>query len=229
MSDNRVSFASDTSGRSARDWAKALAFLLVGLTIAHFGVTLFLLADFGSDPFTTFVQGLARCAGVSVGTMHVAVQILLIAVMLLTTRGYVKLGTVVCGVCGGPIIDGFTALLRGAVNGASPTALRACSSLAGCAILAFGMTLVIASDAGTGANDLVALVLSDRLAKPLRWVRLGCDVIFLLAGLALGGRVGVGSVLAAALVGPLAQAFLPFSRRLAAKFLPPVPDEKKKA
>jgi len=223
MQNDRVTFASDTSGRTARDWARALLFLLAGLAVAHFGVTLYLLADLGSDPFTTFVQGLARTFGVSVGTMHVILQVVLIGVMFFTTKGYIKIGTVVCALFGGPIIDGFTLLLRGAVNGGSPLPLRCASMAVGCTILALGMTFVISSDAGTGANDLVALVLSDSLRRPFRWVRLGCDAVFLGLGFMLGGQVGAGSVAAVLLTGPLAQFFLPFSRRVAAKFLPPAP------
>ncbi len=34
-----------------------LVFLFCGLTTAHLGVTLFLLADLGADPFNVFVQG----------------------------------------------------------------------------------------------------------------------------------------------------------------------------
>ena len=41
-------FASDTSGRTAADWGKALLILLAGLTIAHLGVTLFLQANMGT-------------------------------------------------------------------------------------------------------------------------------------------------------------------------------------
>ena len=52
-------FASDTSKRSAADWAKALAVLCVGLTVAHFGVTLFLLSGLGTDTFTVLIQGMA--------------------------------------------------------------------------------------------------------------------------------------------------------------------------
>ena len=37
--------------------------------------------------------------------------------------------------------------------------------LAGCVILAFGMTVVIKSDAGTGPNDLVSVVISDITGK----------------------------------------------------------------
>ena len=34
--------------------------LLVGLCIAHLGVTLFLLSNLGSDPFNVMIQGLFR-------------------------------------------------------------------------------------------------------------------------------------------------------------------------
>ena len=50
-------FASDTSGRTAADWGKALLILLAGLTIAHLGVTLFLQANMGTDTFTVLIQG----------------------------------------------------------------------------------------------------------------------------------------------------------------------------
>ena len=62
-------FASDTSQRDAKGWAKALIILLVGLTIAHLGVTLFLLSELGTDTFTVFIQGLSRTVHLTVGTL----------------------------------------------------------------------------------------------------------------------------------------------------------------
>ena len=207
-------FASDTSGRSAADWARALAILLAGLTVAHLGVTLFLQANLGTDTFTVFIQGLSRVFGLTVGTVHVIVLCILMAVMLAGTKGYVKPGTVVCAFCGGPIIDAFTWLLQGAVNGGSPLGLRAASMLAGCVILSLGMSIVINSKAGTGPNDLVAIILSDRLPRiEFRWVRIACDLFFVAAGFALGGTVGVGTIVAVALTGPLVQFWLPRTAR----------------
>ena len=57
----------------------------------------------GTDTFTVLIQGLSLCTGLTVGTVHVIVLCLLMVVMLLTTKGYVKPGTVVCAFCGGPI------------------------------------------------------------------------------------------------------------------------------
>lgn len=203
-------FAADTSRRTPVQWAKALAALLAGLTIAHLGVTLFLLSELGSDPFTVMIQGLARTAGLTVGTVHVMVLCLLMAVMALGTRGYVKPGTVVCAFLGGPIIDLFTWLLGRWISAASPLPVRCVSMVAGCVILAAGMSLVINSNAGTGPNDLVAIILSDKLGRfQFRWVRMACDLFFLAAGFLLGGTVGAGTLVAALLTGPVVQFWLP--------------------
>ena len=121
---NEKQFAADTSNRSMGDWAKALVILLIGLAIAHLGVTLFLLSDLGTDTFTVFAQGLARRVGISVGMMQMTVVCVLMIIMLLTTKGYVKPGTVVCALCGGPIIDFFTWILGGYINGDSAMIVR---------------------------------------------------------------------------------------------------------
>ncbi len=46
--------------RSIKEWIVRTCILLAGLTIAHLGVTLFLLSDLGADPFNVFVQGIFR-------------------------------------------------------------------------------------------------------------------------------------------------------------------------
>ena len=46
--------------RPAKEWALRIGILLAGLSVAHLGVTLFLLSDLGSDPFNVFVQGIFR-------------------------------------------------------------------------------------------------------------------------------------------------------------------------
>lgn len=213
-------FASDTSGRSITDWVKALAVLLIGLTIAHLGVTMFLLSELGTDTFTVFIQGLAKQFSLTVGTVHVIVLCLLMVVMALTTKGYIKPGTVVCAFCGGPIIDLFSWLLGGYINADASMAVRIISVVAGCVILAAGMSIVINSNAGTGPNDLVAIILSDKLkAVEFRWVRVGCDVFFVALGFLLGGTVGAGTIVAVVLTGPLVQFWLPRTKVLVNLFL----------
>lgn len=214
----KETFAADTSGRSVVDWIKALLVLLFGLAVAHLGVTLFLLSDLGTDTFTVFIQGLSRTVHLSVGTVHAIVLCILMVVMLVTTKGYVKPGTVVCAVLGGPIIDLFSWMLGTWINTDSGLPVRIGSMLIGCVILAIGMSIVINSNAGTGPNDLIAIILSDKItAVEFRWVRVGCDLFFVLLGYFLGGTVGAGTIVAVFLTGPLVQFWLPKTKRLILK------------
>ena len=183
-------------------------------------MTLFLQSDLGSDPFNVFVQGLFRgipwpaFAAMTHGRTHLLVSLVILLVLLAVDRSYVGIGTVLCMALGGPIIDVYTLWLSPVIHGGLPLPLRLALLVAGCVILAFGMTIVIRSRAGTGPNDLVAVVLSDKLRKPFGPVRIGVDLTFALVGLALGGVVGLGTVICAFLVGPAAQLFFPISQRL---------------
>lgn len=209
-----------------RLWTVRVILLLVGLTIAHLGVTLFLQAELGSDPFNVMIQGLYRSIPwpaslpVTHGTVHVAISLLIIVVLLFVDRSYIRIGTVLCMILGGPIIDLFTLLLKNLINAASPYWWRLTCLALGCVILAFGMTIVIKSEAGTGPNDLVGVVISDKLHWKFGIVRIAVDVIFAAAGWLLGGTLGLGTVICAFLVGPTAQLFLPISERLCKRFLP---------
>ena len=148
------------------------------------------------------------------GNVHVAVSLLIIAVLLIVDRNYVKIGTVICMVCGGPIIDFFTWLLGNVIHAGNPFAMRLLVLGLGCVILAYGMTIVIKSDSGTGPNDLVAVVISDKINKPFGIIRIVVDVCFVAAGFAMGGAVGIGTLICAALVGPVAGIFLPKNEKM---------------
>ena len=204
-------------------WLTRIVLLLVGLTIAHLGVTLFLQADMGSDPFNVLIQGLYRFLPwpgfITHGTVHVIISFLIILALLLIDRSYIRIGTLLCMILGGHIIDMFTVVLAPVIHSQSPLILRLLSLVAGCVILAFGMTIVIKSDAGTGPNDLVAVVTSDKSGKKFGTVRIIVDVCFAAVGFVLGGTLGLGTIVYACLVGPTAQIFMPFSERLCRRFL----------
>lgn len=204
-------------------WLRRIGLLLAGLTVAHLGVTLFLQADMGSDPFNVLIQGLYRFFPwpefMTHGNVHVGVSFLIILVLLVVDRSYIQIGTLLCMILGGPIIDVFTLVLGPVIHSQSPVLLRLLSLVLGCVILAFGMTIVIKSQAGTGPNDLVAVVISDKTRKKFGTVRIVVDVSFALLGFLLGGTLGLGTIVCACLVGPTAQKFFPLSEKLCSRVL----------
>ena len=206
--------------RSLKELILRVIILLAGLTVAHLGVTLFLLADLGADPFNVMIQGIFRTISKLVsfsllthGNVHVCICFIIIIVLLLTDRSYVKIGTLLCMFCGGPIIDFFTLLLTPLFTALPYMQFKIIMIAVGCAILAFGMTIVIKSDAGTGPNDLVAVVIADKLKKRFGIVRVITDICFVGIGFALGGQIGIGTVICAFLVGPVASLFMPLSEK----------------
>ncbi len=205
--------------KTFREWTVRMAILITGLLIAHLGVTLFLLANLGADPFNVLIQGLNRFTPFSHGITHACVCFLIIVFLLFADRSYIKAGTLVCMAAGGPIIDMYTYLLGGLVNGDMYLPVRLLIVAAACMILAFGMTVVIQSDAGTGPNDLVAVVISDKCRKKFGPVRVIVDVLFVLTGVLLGGVFGIGTLICAFLVGTAAGYFMPLSRQIVEQIL----------
>ena len=204
-------------------WISRVILLLVGLTIAHLGVSLFLQADLGSDPFNVLIQGLYRFLpwpeSMTHGTVHMGVSFLIILVLLVVDRSYIRIGTLLCMVLGGPIIDVFTLILGSVINNESAMVLRIVALVVGCVILACGMSIVIKSQAGTGPNDLVAVVISDKSKKKFGIIRIIVDVCFAGIGFVFGGTVGLGTVICAFLVGPVAQVFMPVAEKLCNPFV----------
>lgn len=212
--------------RSAKEIVVRMLILFVGLCIAHLGVTLFLLADLGSDPFNVLVQGVFRTLSntfglefLTHGYTHVGINLLIILVLLFVDRTYIKLGTVFCMAFGGPIIDFFTILLENDINSGLPFAVRLLVLALGCVILAYGMTVVMKSDAGTGPNDLVAISISEKAHFPFGITRTVTDVSFVVIGFLLGGKFGIGTIVCAALVGMVAERFLPINEKIIDRLL----------
>ena len=110
--------------RSGKETLIRVLILLAGLTIAHLGVTLFLLADLGADPFNVLVQGIFRTLGrvkgfqaLTHGYTHISICFLIILVLVIADKSYIKIGTILCMICGGPIIDFFTGILGSLFSG----------------------------------------------------------------------------------------------------------------
>ena len=195
--------------------------LMIGLTIAHFGVTLFILADLGSDPFNVLVQGIFRTISslldlsfITHGRVHIVICFIIILALLVVDKTYIKIGTILCMIFGGPIIDIFTVVLAPIFSISDSLIFKIFLLALGCVILAYGMTIVIKSDAGTGPNDLVAVVISDKTKKKFSIIRIIVDVSFVVAGFLLGGSLGIGTVICAFCVGPVAGHFLPVNEKL---------------
>lgn len=183
--------------------AGRLVRLYLGLVLYGATDALVIRADLGLDPWDVFHQGLARHTGISIGTISILVG----AVVLLLwwpIRQRPGLGTVSNVVLVGASIDATCAV----VPHVEALSVRIPLLLAGVLFNGVATGLYIAARFGPGPRDGLMTGLHRRTGRSLRLIRTGIELTVLAAGFLLGGGVGVGTVLYALTIGPLAQFFL---------------------
>lgn len=199
-----------TSGHRAdptpgRRLPRRLVHLYTGLVLYGLSMGLQLRAGLGLEPWSVLNQGISRHTGLSIGTVTI-VSGVLILLLWIPLRQRPGLGTVSNVVILGLVMDATLTLVP------EITTLAVRIPLLAFAILLNGMAtgLYISARFGPGPRDGLMTGLHRRTGRPLRLVRTCIEVSVLAVGFVLGGSVGVGTVLYALAIGPLAQFSLRF-------------------
>ncbi|MFF7950949.1 YitT family protein [Streptomyces griseorubiginosus] len=177
--------------------------LYVGLALYGASSALLVEAGLGLEPWGVLHQGLAELTGVSIGVVSIIVgaAVLLLWIPLRQRPG---LGTVSNVFVVGIAMDATLA----AVPDVHGLAVRIPVLLAGILLNGVATGLYIAARFGPGPRDGLMTGLHRRTGRSIRLMRTGIEVAVVVTGFALGGTIGVGTVLYAVSIGPLAQLFL---------------------
>jgi uncharacterized membrane protein YczE len=174
-----------------------------GLSLFGISIALMVRAGLGLPAWDVLHQGLAQRTGLSFGLVvnAVAAVVLLLWIPLRQRPG---LGTVANVVVVGLAADATLAVLP--PTGSLP--VRIGLLLSGVVLNGVATGLYIGAGLGPGPRDGLMTGLAAR-GHSIRAVRTGIELAVLAAGWLLGGTVGVGTVLYALAIGPLAQYFIP--------------------
>lgn len=181
--------------------------LLVGLVLYGTSSSLLVLARLGLDPWDVFHQGLARHSPVSIGTWAIVVgaAVLLLWIPLRQRPG---IGTL----CNVVLVGGTMDVVLGLFGPPHALAGRVGCLVAGVLLNGVATGLYIGAGLGPGPRDGLMTGLAAR-GHSIRVVRTGLELTVLVTGFLLGGTVGVGTLLYAVSIGPLAHVFIPFFTR----------------
>jgi uncharacterized membrane protein YczE len=179
--------------------------LVVGLVACGLGLAAMVQARLGLGPWEVLHQGISRHTGVPIGTVGIAVGFLVLLGWI-PLRQRLGIGTLVNVVLIGVVIDVVLAL----TDEPSSLAIRVASLAGGIVLVGLGSGLYIGAGLGAGPRDGLMTGISDRTEgrRSIRLVRTVIELSALAAGWALGGNVGIGTVLFAVAIGPLVQLFL---------------------
>jgi uncharacterized membrane protein YczE len=179
-----------------------LVSLFTGLVLCGVGIALTVQADLGLGPWDVFHQGVSELTGIPIGTVTIltGAAVLLAWIPLRQRPGF---GTIANMIVIGLVAD--LALLW--LPEPDALGVRIAFMLTGVFVFGPGSGLYIGAGLGPGPRDGLMTGLAAR-GPSIRLVRTGLEVTALAVGLALGGTVGVGTVLFALTIGPNVQFWL---------------------
>jgi uncharacterized membrane protein YczE len=180
-----------------------LAILLGGLWLFGTGEALLVESRLGNSPWTVLAEGAGEQTGIGVGAATVAISFIVLAAWI-PLRERPGLGTIANAIVIGVAI-GVTVEL---VPRTDDLPLRSAEVLVGIGIVAIGSGLYLMTRLGAGPRDGLMLGLHRRTGLSVRLVRTIIETGATAGGFALGGKVGVGTLAFALLIGPGVQAAL---------------------
>src|SRR6478752_5294327 len=181
--------------------------LYAGLILYGISSSLLVLAGLGLDPWNVFHQGLSKTVGLAIGTWAILVGVVVL-LLWIPLRQRPGIGTVSNVVLVGLTMD----VVLGHVHAPHAMAARIACLVCGVFLNGVATGMYIGAGLGPGPRDGLMTGIAAR-GHSIRVVRTCLEVAVLVTGWLLGGTVGVGTVVYALSIGPLAHVFIPlFSR-----------------
>ena len=190
--------------RTGGRWPRRLLQLYVGLALYGLSIALLARSELGLMPWSVLDQGISRSTGISLGAASIAVGVVVLLAWV-PLRQRPGLGTVSNVLVIGLALDASLAVLPEV----SSWPLRALLVVAGVVLNAVATAAYIGVRLGPGPRDGLMTGLVGRTGRSVRLVRTAIEVVVVLVGVALGGTLGVATVVYAVTIGPLVQALLP--------------------
>ncbi|HET7691353.1 MAG TPA: hypothetical protein VFK41_13295 [Nocardioidaceae bacterium] len=178
--------------------------LFVGLLLYGVSMGMLVRSTLGLDPWDVFHYGVAEKLPLSFGMVVIVVG-LLVLLLWIPLRQMPGLGTVANAIVIGLATDAALAVIP------EPTAIapRLLLLVSGVVLNGLAGALYIGAQLGPGPRDGLMTGLVRRTGLSVRLVRTTLELTVLSIGFALGGTVGLGTVVYALSIGPLVQLMLP--------------------
>ena len=178
--------------------------LVIGTMIAAFGIDLAINAGFGGATLAILWQGLSNVFPITIGQSSIIVAVAMVLFCWFYDRKQIHVGTLVYQLVYGFCIDIFEPYLIYSDN----RMINFLLMLLGITFLSLGSALYSIADLGRGSYEAMTFALVNRRGWKISYTRIGLDIICVVTGFALGGKVGLCTIATILISGPLLQLFV---------------------
>jgi len=177
--------------------------LLAGLVVFGFGIALMAQANVGLGPWEALHQGVQFRTGIPMGTVSILLGVPILALWWpLGERP--GLGTLLNVLLIGTATNVGNAL----IPAQTVPAFQLAQMAAGVVVIGLGSGIYLSADLGPGPRDGLMVGIHHRFGWSIRRSRTVIEISALVVGWALGGTIGIGTVVFAFGIGPVVQVML---------------------
>ena len=172
----------------------------IGCLLLGIGIGMCDHAQLGTDPFTVLLVGLQKHIGFTVGTLNLAVNLLMIAFGYMVDRNMISIASFLATLFTSIGIDLVGLVFPNPVGGMMTAVIFL---LIGELLYVTGASLSIHANAGYDPYNAFLIGLQKCTGWSYKIVRWVVEIVFLFAGYLLGGVIGIGTAAALIASAPL--------------------------
>lgn len=183
------------------EWMKKIIIIVIGSIIAAYGITLALYAGFGGATLAVLWQGISKTFHISIGMASLIVAIVMIVFAFFYDRSQIHIGTIIYQLVYSLCVD----LFANAHVYSTHLLVNALIMLLGILIFAVGTGFYAAASLGRGSYEALTFSLAEKNGWQVKVVRMILDVVMVIAGVLLGGKFGICTIVTIIISGPVIQ------------------------
>ncbi|WP_295292501.1 YitT family protein [uncultured Catenibacterium sp.] len=186
---------------SKTEWTKKIIIIVIGSIIAAYGITLALYAGFGGATLAVLWQGISRTFHISIGMASLIVAIVMIVFAFFYDRSQIHIGTILYQIVYSLCVD----LFANAHVYSTHLWVNALIMLLGVLLFAVGTGFYAAASLGRGSYEALTFSLAEKNGWQVKVVRMMLDIVMVIAGVLLGGKFGICTIVTIIISGPVIQ------------------------
>ena len=188
---------------SQKDGAKRTAIMFLSILLMGFAVSVFSYSGMGVDPFTALNMSISAKLGVSFGLFQMCMNGAILLLVAFTSKKLINLGTVVNMVGVGYVCEFFTSIYDRLLPQEISFVSQLIFMALGVFLLSLSASLYFNCNLGVSPYDALGFVMEDNVKIKYKWSRVITDLLCTIVAFALGGPIGIGTVVTAFCMGPI--------------------------
>lgn len=155
-------------------------------------------SNLGLSPWDVFHQGISNVTGLTIGQANILSSVVVIIIGIVLSQR-IGIGTLFNIIMVGKFVDIINE--SNIIPVANNFFVGIVMMIIGMFVMGYGCYLYIGCELGCGPRDGVMVGLSSKLNKPIKLIRGSIEILVLIIGFILGGKVGIGTLISAISIG----------------------------